>query len=96
MMMVLLENVHVFNSRSETKSAFGLSPLRNPFLIGGVLLAQLLHISMLYLPLGQKVLSTEPVTIHQWLLLLLLALVLLVAMELHKAVWYVRTQAQRT
>lgn len=90
LLMVLLENVHVANCRSETKSAFRLSPLSNPLLLGGVVLAQLLHIGMLYLPLGQKVLHTEPVTLHHWFVLLLLAMTLLIVMELHKASWYWR------
>jgi len=87
MLMVLLENVHVANCRSETKSAFRMSLLSNPLLLGGVVLAQLLHIGMLYLPLGQTLLHTEPVTAQSWVILLLLSLTLLVAMELHKLSW---------
>lgn len=93
MLMVLLENVHVANCRSETKSALSMSPLSNPLLLGGVVLAQLLHIGMLYLPLGQKVLHTEPITAPTWGFLLLLACTLLVVMELHKASWYWRRRA---
>jgi len=95
MLMVLLENVHVANCRSETKSAFSMSPLSNPLLLGGVVLAQLLHIGMLYLPPGQKLLSTEPITFQAWLLLLGLAISLLVAMELHKASWSWRQRRPR-
>ncbi|HNQ24210.1 MAG TPA: cation-translocating P-type ATPase C-terminal domain-containing protein [Phycisphaerae bacterium] len=94
MLMVLLENVHVFNCRSETKSAFRLSPLRNPLLLGGVVVAQLLHVGMLYLPLGQRVLHTEPLKLQMWFTLLLLSVTMLVAMELHKAVWHVRQRAR--
>lgn len=94
MLMVLLENVHVANCRSETKSALSMSPLSNPLLLGGVVLAQSLHIGMLYLPLGQKVLHTEPITAQTWGFLLLLACTLLVVMELHKASWYWRRRAR--
>jgi len=90
----LLQNVHVANSRSETKSAFRISPFSNPLLLAGVVGAQLLHISMLYLPVGQKLLSTEPITLQSWLILLALAGTLLVAMELHKVSWALRSRRQ--
>ncbi len=95
MLMVLLENVHVANCRSETKSAFRMSPLSNPILLGGVVLAQLLHIGCLYLPLGQKLLHTEPIALGQWFVLLGLSVTLLAAMELHKASWYWRGRVPR-
>ena len=36
MLMVLFENVHLFNCRSETRSAFAMSPLRSPPASAGV------------------------------------------------------------
>ena len=87
MLMVLFENIHVANCRSETKSAFRTPLFSNPLLISAVIFAQVLHIGMLYLPLGQTILHTEPITLHSWLLLLLLSLTLLAAMELHKLSW---------
>lgn len=62
LLMVLYENIYIGNCRSETKSAFWLSPFRSPILLAGTIMAQLLHISVLYLPWGQKVLRTEPVS----------------------------------
>lgn len=96
MLMVLLENVHVGNCRSETKSAFRMSPLSNPLLLGGVALTQLLHIGMLYLPLGQKLLYTEPLSLKWWLILLGLSTTMLAAMELHKLSWRWRTRSNRS
>ena len=40
LLMVLFENVHVFNSRSELRSAFAQDPRRNLLLVGGTSLAQ--------------------------------------------------------
>jgi magnesium-transporting ATPase (P-type) len=91
LLMVLFENVHVFNSRSETRSAFRLSPLRNPILMAGMLAAFSLHVAMLYLPIGQLLLSTEAVNADEWLLLVPLSLTVLVSMELHK-LWWARRQ----
>ena len=86
LLMVLFENVHVFNCRSETRSVFQHSPLRNPLLLFGTLAAQLVHIGAMYTPGLREVLRIQPVSMEYWLQLLLLALVLLAAMELYKVV----------
>lgn len=86
LLMVLFEFVHIGNCRSETKSAFHLSPLRSPFLLFGALGALGLHAVMLYLPIGQKLLRTEPVPMKVWIALSALALLPMVALELQK-IW---------
>jgi Ca2+-transporting ATPase len=90
LLMVLFENVHIGNCRSESKSAFLLSPLRSPILLCGALAAFLLHVSSLYLPLGSAVLKTEPVSLATWVPLIVLSLSILLAMELHKWTWAIR------
>jgi len=84
MLMVLFENIHVFNSRSESRSAFRHNPLRNPLLLFGTLAAQLVHIGAMYTPWISDVLQIQPINPHHWLLLLGLSLTVLVIMELHK------------
>ncbi len=84
LLMVLFENVQVFNSRSETRSAFHHSPLRNKLLFFGTLLAQAVHIGAMYTPGLSDVLRVQPVALLDWLVLLVLALVLLAALELQK------------
>jgi len=86
LLMVLFENIHVFNSRSETCSAFRHNPLRNPILLIGTLLAQLIHIGAMYTPWINDVLHIKPVSPQLWLELLALALTVLVIMELHKVI----------
>jgi magnesium-transporting ATPase (P-type) len=44
LVMVLFENFHIGNCRSETKSAFALSPLRSPILFYGTIIAFLVHV----------------------------------------------------
>jgi magnesium-transporting ATPase (P-type) len=90
MLMVLFENVHLFNCRSETRSAFAMSPLRSPVLMFGMLVAFSIHVAMTYLPVGNLLLSTQPVDASLWLQLLLLSLPILVVMELHKLSWSLR------
>ena len=84
LLMVLFENIHVFNSRSETRSVFTHNPLRNPILLFGTIAAQLIHIGAMYTPWINDVLHIQPVSIEHWLELLGLALVILLVMELHK------------
>jgi len=84
LLMVLFENIHVFNSRSETRSVFRHNPLRNPILLFGTAAAQLIHIGAMYTPWISDVLQIQPVSLEHWLQLLGMALSVLVVMELHK------------
>ena len=88
-MMVLFENVHIGNCRSETRSAFALSPLRNPLLLVGTIAAQLIHIGAMHAPGISTVLGASPVSLEHWTSLLGLALCILVAMEVHKLFHYI-------
>lgn len=83
--MVLFENVHVYNSRSETRSAFPHSPLRNPLLLFGTVVAQLVHIDAMYTLWINDVLRIQPVRFPDWLTYLAMALLVLLAMEVQKA-----------
>jgi magnesium-transporting ATPase (P-type) len=91
LLMVLLQNVHVFNCRSESTSAFRIPLRRNWILILGVTAAQGIHILSMYLPFMQTILTTAPVSFSQWLAALGLACVVLVVMEIFK--WVKRRQA---
>jgi len=84
MLMVLFENIHVFNSRSESLSIFRHNPLRNPLLLFGTIAAQLIHVTAMYTPWLSDVLQIKPISPQQWIELLGLALIVLVVMELHK------------
>lgn len=86
LLMVLFENVHVFNCRSEVRSVFLHNPLRNPILLIGTAVAQLVHIGAMYTPWLSDVLQIQPVSPQHWLELLGLALTVLVVMEGHKVV----------
>ncbi len=79
--MVLLQNVHVFNCRSESISALKVPLRRNIILVFGVLAAQCIHIASMHLPFMQRILGTAPVGFTQWLMLLSLSLAVLLVME---------------
>jgi magnesium-transporting ATPase (P-type) len=85
LLMVLFENIHVFNSRSETLSAFRHNPMGNPLLLFGTVIAQLVHIGAMYTPWISDVLRIQPVSFELWSELLFMALSVLLVIELHKA-----------
>jgi magnesium-transporting ATPase (P-type) len=85
--MVLFENFHLGNCRSETKSAFALSPLRSPMLFYGALGAFLIHLAAMHVPFIQGVMETEPVSLTTWLVLVPLAVLIVPVIELHKWTW---------
>jgi magnesium-transporting ATPase (P-type) len=84
-LMVLFENVHVFNCRSETRSAFRVPLSANWPVVATVACAQGLHIAAGYMPGLSEVLEMEPIPVGLWLTLLPIALSLLLVMELFKA-----------
>jgi magnesium-transporting ATPase (P-type) len=86
MLMVLLQNFHALNCRSETKSLFRI-PLKNNYvLLGGIVLAQLVHISASYIPGLSTALRLDPISFNEWIKLLPTAASIFVVMELFK-IW---------
>lgn len=90
LVMVLFENLHVGNCRSETKSAFALSPLRSPLLFYGTIAAFSIHLLSMYFPFLQKILGTEPLSVNSWLVAIGVAFLIIPVMELHKLIWKLR------
>jgi magnesium-transporting ATPase (P-type) len=84
LLMVLFQNLHAFNCRSEHESVFRIPFGRNPVLVIGVLAAQGIHLLAMQLPFMQVALDVAPVSIQWWLVLLLFASTILVTMELFK------------
>lgn len=81
LLMVLFENVHVFNSRTETNFLHKIRYKNSLLLIYLVVFTQLLHLGCMHIPFMQNVLSVEPVSFETWSMLLVLALGLMVVME---------------
>jgi len=59
----------------------------NPLLMVGVLMALSIHLAAMYLPWLQRILSVRPPTSHEWWVLPLAAVTLLVVMESQKISW---------
>lgn len=84
LLMILFENVHTFNSRSENISIFKINHAKNMLLWISVAVAQGIHIVAMYSPFMRSVLTIEPVTLQMWGTLLFLALTLVAVMEAEK------------
>jgi len=87
LLFVLLENVHVFNCRSEYVSAFRMPLSRNVFLVSSVIAAQIVHQVAMHIPVLQEVLGLQPVTLTEWGILLAAACIIVVVMEVFKIIW---------
>ena len=84
LLMVLLQNFHALNARSETRSVFRIPLSNNYILIIGILAAQGIHILAMHIPFMQELLSLDPVSGVEWIRLFLTATLILVAMERFK------------
>ncbi|MEA3491405.1 MAG: HAD-IC family P-type ATPase [Campylobacterota bacterium] len=84
LLMVLFENVHVFNSRTEINFLYKMRYKNSEALIIVVIFTQLLHIACMNIPFMQNVLSLQPVSLDIWLMLAALALGLVALMETDK------------
>ena len=82
--LVAMQWFNAINARSDRQSIFKLGVLSNGLLIGGIAVAVLLQLMVIYLPPLQNVFYTVPLTVHDWSIILLLAWVILVAEELRK------------
>lgn len=85
-LLVLMQFYHVLNCRSEEESAFKIPFSRNSVLAVGMLVALGLHILATEVPFLQGLLRTESLPWQTWLTLFALASVVLVVMEIYKAV----------
>jgi magnesium-transporting ATPase (P-type) len=84
LLMVLMENYHVFNCRSEYVSAFRVPLRRNWMLVGGVAVAQGIHLLAMHFPPAQRILQVAPITLGEWVVPFVMAASVLIVMELFK------------
>jgi len=92
LLMVLFENMHVLNARSETRSVFRIPFAANPFLIFAIVAAQGLHIAAMYVPGLSDVLGVQPVSLTDWLMVAAVAASLLIVGEILKLMTVARNR----
>jgi len=86
LLMILFENIHIFNSRTETQSIFSINHAKNKFLWISVILAQGVHILSMHIPFMQSLLNVQPVSLKMWGILLLIAVMLIAVLEVEKVI----------
>ena len=85
-LMVFIQNIHVFNCRSESNSAFSV-PLKNNWLIvGGVIVSVLLHVIVMESTILSKFLQTVKVPFNHMIILFLVSTLVLAIIEVYKMV----------
>ncbi len=84
LLMVLFQNIHIGNCRSETRSVFVMNPLKSKALLIGTLSALAVHLLAMHIPFTQKMLNIAPVSLNTMLAMFALALTIVVANELQK------------
>ena len=88
MLMVAIQNIHVFNCRSETESAFNISLKSNPFIVITVFGSILLQIIVMETPLLNNLLKVSSIPYSHIFMLMLIGLVILIIMEIYKILRY--------
>jgi magnesium-transporting ATPase (P-type) len=84
LLMVMLENFHVLNCRSEVRSFFRIPLRTNLYLVAGIIGAQVIHTGAMYIPFFQQSLGIAPVSAGEWVMVIALSSGILVVMEMYK------------
>jgi Ca2+-transporting ATPase len=82
--MVFFQFFQAWNSRSELQSVFRISPMSNPFLFYSMIAALLAQLSVIYVPPLQWVFRTEPITINEWVQILIVSATVIFVVEIDK------------
>ena len=85
-LMVFIQNIHVFNCRSENTSAFKISLWQNKLILYGVACSIGLHLIIMEVPFLSAFLKTTTVPYKDMLWLFLIGLSVLYMMELYKKI----------
>jgi magnesium-transporting ATPase (P-type) len=93
--MVVFQFFHVFNSRSLRQSIFKVSLTSNPFLAFSLTGAVLAHVAVLHVPFMQTLFRTTPLSLGQWAVLAAVGALVIVAVEVEKAILRRRDRAAR-
>jgi len=84
--MVFFQFFQAWNSRSELKSVFTISPVSNPFLFFGMIAALFAHLAVLYVPAFQWIFRTVPLAIPEWIEILSVSVTVIIAVEIDKMI----------
>lgn len=83
-LMVFVQNIHVFNCRSENKSAFSVPIKNNYFVVIGVLATIVLQFIVMEVPTLSNFLQTISIPFNHLMYLFVISLIVLFIMEVYK------------
>lgn len=87
--------IYVFAVKSFRKTIFQINPFSNPWLILGVLIGFALMLLALLHPFFQNIFEVSPLGLSDWILLLMIALLKLIAIEVIKEIFIKYGHTQR-
>ena len=87
-LMVFIQNIHVFNCRSEKKSAFSIPFTSNKLILVAFISSIALQILVMEVPLFSQFLQTVSIPFIDLVYLFSLALIVLFLMEIYKNIKY--------
>jgi len=85
-LMVFIQNIHVFNCRSEHRSAFSVPIKNNWLIVGGVVVSIMLQVIVMEVSLLSKFLQTTSVPFLHLICLFGIALLVLIVTEIYKKI----------
>jgi magnesium-transporting ATPase (P-type) len=85
-LMVFIQNIHVFNCRSEKNSAFSVPLKNNAFVVWGVIASIALQFVVMEVDIFSKLLQTVSIPLTHILGLFALAMIILVVVEVYKKI----------
>jgi Ca2+-transporting ATPase len=84
--MVFFQFYQALNCRSETQSVFEMKMFSNPFLFFSIIAAFFAQMAVLYVPAFQWIFRTVPLTIHEWVEILLVTVTIIIVVEVDKLI----------
>ena len=85
-LMIIIQNIHAINCRSETNSIFTINPLSNKVFFIGIIGSVILGIAVIENPFLSKLLKTTSISLVEVFNLFIIATLILVIMEIYKLI----------
>jgi P-type Ca2+ transporter type 2C len=82
--LVLFQLFNIFNARSETRSAFSMNPLSNPFLFFSIVASIIVQVIAIYWPPLEAIFRLTPLSLHDWLVIVPVAMTVVIVIEAEK------------
>ena len=89
-LFVTIELFYLFNCRSLTKSAFKIGFFSNPWVLAGSGAMVVLQLVFTYAPVMNRIFYTAPISVFDWLLIVVVSLIVYLAVGLEKDLRYRR------